>query len=234
VAVLTGAGMSAESGVATFRDPQDGLWAQYRPEELATPAAFAANPARVWHWYQWRRENVAKVRPHAGYYALVELEARLPEVGIITQNVDGLHRAAGSRSVIELHGNIRRSICSRTRKPIDDSWIEAHPASPPPSPHHPQGLARPDVVWFGETLPTAALEQAWALSGRSDVFLAVGTSALVHPAASLPLAAHRNGAILIEINPEPTPLSGLAHHCIRQAAGVALPAIARLMQPAPA
>jgi NAD-dependent deacetylase len=226
VVVLTGAGMSAESGVPTFRDKQDGLWAQYRPEDLATPEAFEANPSRVWDWYQWRRDKVGSVDPHPGYYALAELQRALPGWVVVTQNVDGLHKAAGSGDVIELHGNICRTICHRTRRGIDAAWLSKNPGSPPASPHSAEGMARPDVVWFGESLPVEALERAWALSSKADVFLSVGTSALVHPAASLPMVALQGGAVLVEINPEPTPLSGKAQHCLRRSAGEVLPRLA--------
>ena len=229
VLVLTGAGMSAESGISTFRDKRQGLWAKYRPEDLATPEAFAANPSHVWDWYQWRREKLRDVQPHAGYFALAEVETLLPDLHIVTQNVDGLHRASGSRQVIELHGNIRRSICSATKRLIDDDWITSHADSPPPSPHAKGAYARPDVVWFGESLPEDALNQAWRLARQADVILSVGTSALVQPAASLPIIGVQAGAVLIEINPEPTPLSAQAHHVLRASAGTALPAIARAL-----
>jgi NAD-dependent deacetylase len=229
VLVLTGAGMSAESGVPTFRDAQTGLWARFRPEDLATPEAFARDPGTVWRWYAWRRERVTQVQPHAGHAALVALAARLGAgLKIVTQNVDGLHQRAGSVGVIELHGNISRSICSIMRAPIDAQWLRAHAEiEPPPSPHHPRGLARPDVVWFGESLPEAALEAAWAAAEHCALCLVVGTSGLVQPAASLPLVARRAGAFVAEINPQATPLSGEVDLVVTGTAAEILPALLR-------
>jgi len=225
VLVLTGAGMSAESGVPTFRDAQSGLWSKYRPEELATPEAFRDHPRTVWDWYAERRENIRKVRPHAGHFALAEMEARCDELLVATQNVDGLHQQAGSTRVIELHGNIMRSICSRTGRPIEDDWIESNPGRPPRSPHHPQGFARPAVVWFGELLPAGAMERATAAAMACDVCFSIGTSTLVQPAASLPFVALRSGAAVIEINPSPTSLSDMADFSLQATAAAALTAI---------
>lgn len=225
ILVLTGAGMSAESGVPTFRDAQSGLWSKYRPEDLATPQAFRDHPRTVWDWYAERRENIKKVRPHAGHAALVEMQRYFESMLLVTQNVDGLHQQAGFEGVIELHGNIMRSVCSRTGKPIEDSWIEANPGRPPVSPHHPQGLARPDVVWFGELLPAGAMERAAAGALECDVCFSIGTSSLVQPAASLPYIALNAGATVIEINPSPTPLSEIADFSLLAAASGALGAI---------
>ncbi|TDR44108.1 NAD-dependent deacetylase [Tahibacter aquaticus] len=222
--VLTGAGVSAESGIATFRDAQTGLWARFRPEDLATPEAFARDPALVWRWYAWRRDQIARAQPNAAHYALVEIARRLPTT-LVTQNVDDLHQRAGFHDAICLHGSIARTLCSITGQAIDADWLAAHPQEPPPSPHHPRGLARPGVVWFGENLPAAALEQAYAAAADCDVVLAIGTSALVHPAAGLPAEAQRHGAWFAEINPQRTPLSGQADLCLPLAAGVALPAV---------
>jgi len=222
VLVLTGAGMSAESGVPTFRDAQTGLWAKYRPEELATPEAFQANPERVWKWYEERRAQVRTARPHAGHAALVELESMTPEIAIVTQNVDGLHQRAGSRNVTELHGNILRSRCSVTGRRISAEWLSDCAQEVPPSPYVRHGFARPDVVWFGEVLPRQALEAAMKIAGRCDVCISVGTTSLVQPAASLPFLALDNGAAVIEINPSDTPLSAHASLCIRDTARTAL------------
>lgn len=201
VAVLTGAGVSAESGIPTFRDAQTGLWAQYRAEELATPEAFRRDPRLVWDWYAMRREGVVQAAPNAGHLALVDLERQVVARGgaftLITQNVDGLHVAAGSQNVIELHGNIRRVKCfdcgriAQRWEPTDD---------PPPRCAECCGPLRPDVVWFGERLPADALDAAWAAAEACDVFLSIGTSGLVEPAASLPRAALRRGATLLTIN----------------------------------
>ncbi len=225
VLILTGAGMSAESGIPTFRDAQTGLWARYRPEELATPEAFAANPERVWRWYESRRRVVRDARPHAGHLALVELERLLPELVIATQNVDGLHQSAGSSKVIELHGNIMRSKCHLTQRPIGREWLEDAQHLPPRSPFVAGGLARPDVVWFGEALPAAAVEDAIAAAARCDFCLSIGTTSLVQPAASLPLYALEHGAALVEINPAETPLSMHADQCIRGPAAATLVAL---------
>jgi len=222
VLVLTGAGMSAESGIPTFRDAQTGLWAKYRPQDLATPEAFAADPDRVWQWYESRRKTVREARPHAGHRALVELESLVDEVTIVTQNVDGLHQLAGSSTVWELHGNIMRSKCHRSLRPIGREWIEESPHSPPRSPFVEGGLARPDVVWFGETLPTAAVEGAIEAAARCDFCLSIGTTSLVQPAASLPLFALEHGAPLVEINPAATPLSPHAAQCFRGTASEVL------------
>lgn len=225
IVALTGAGMSAESGVPTFRDAQTGLWARFRPEELATPEAFREQPQVVWDWYAERRENIRKVRPHAGHYALVEMETYFESMLTVTQNVDGLHQLAGAPEVIELHGNIMRSICSETGKLIEDDWIRSNPGRPPGSPHHPMGLARPDVVWFGEALPEGAISRAIQAIRTSDVCFSIGTSALVQPAASLPLIAVNAGAVVVEINPAPTPLSSVADFSLQFTAAEALAAI---------
>jgi NAD-dependent deacetylase len=225
VLVLTGAGMSAESGVPTFRDAQDGLWSKYRPEELATPEAFREHPRIVWDWYAERRENIGRVEPHAGHAALAGMERYFDDMLVATQNVDGLHQRAGSSSVVELHGNIMRSICSETGKPIGDDWIASNPGRPPRSPHHPGGFARPAVVWFGELLPEGAMEQAASAALACDVCLSIGTSTLVQPAASLPFIALRSGSAVIEINPSPTALSAQADFSLQATAATALAAI---------
>ena len=226
VMVLTGAGMSAESGIPTFRDAQTGMWAKYQPEDLATPEAFQANPERVWRWYEERRARVREAMPHDGHYALVELASLLPSVSVVTQNVDGLHQLAGSRGVIELHGNITRSCCSITRRPISNEWMKDAEGSPPPSPYIRNGLARPDVVWFGEVLPQEAIDSAVTIARGCDFCFSVGTTSLVHPAASLPLIAIEHGSPLVEINPLETPLSHHADQCMRAAASQALKEIA--------
>jgi len=223
IAVLTGAGISAESGIPTFRDALTGLWEKFRPEELATPEAFEANPRLVWDWYAWRREMVAKAEPNAGHRALVAIESRCRERDVdftlVTQNVDGLHLAAGSDRVIELHGNIRRVKCFARHHPVE-SWAQsdAVPACPRCG-----SLLRPDVVWFGESLPPDALAAAVAAARTCEVFLCVGTSTVVEPAASLPFIALEAGARVIEVNPQPTPLSARASVSLRGTAGEILP-----------
>jgi len=203
VVAFTGAGISAESGIPTFREAQTGLWAQYRPEELATPEAFARAPGRVWEWYAWRRTLVRGAQPNAGHHALVEMQNMVSGFTLVTQNVDGLHARAGSRDVIELHGNIERTRCSREEKRVD-SWEDG--PVPPLCPDCGSHL-RPDVVWYGEPLPLEALSRADVAASQCDVFLAIGTSAIVYPAASLPLVALRADALVIEVNPEETELS---------------------------
>lgn len=227
MAVLTGSGVSAESGVPTFRDAQTGLWERYDPQELATPEAFERNPRLVWEWYSWRRELVGKARPNPGHLALAELERMGSLFTLITQNVDGLHRAAGSENVIELHGNIRRSKCSEegivVEEPDDPEEI------PPRCPHCGASL-RPDVVWFGEALPYGAFEAAVDAARNCDLFFSVGTSSLVYPAASLPYEALNNGAVLVEINPDDTPLSTRVDFVLRGTAGEILPDLVRTLQ----
>lgn len=227
VVAMTGAGMSAESGVPTFRDAQTGMWARFRPEELATPQAFRRDPRRVWEWYAWRRELVARAAPHAGHGALVELERRAKRFTLITQNVDGLHRRAGSARVLELHGNLERSVCSAERT-VMDSWQETGEV-PPRCPRCGAPL-RPDVVWFGEPLPQAAITEAFAAAAECDVFLCIGTSAQVQPAASLPVEALARGAAVVEVNPEPTPLTAHATHVLAGAAATVLPALLRAVR----
>ena len=226
ILVLTGAGMSAESGVPTFRDAQTGLWERYRPEELATPQAFRDHPRIVWDWYTDRRNNIREVSPHAGHFALVEMEQYFEAFVLVTQNVDSLHQQAGSSDVVELHGNIMRSVCSETGKHIDDEWIRSRPGRPPASPHHPQGLARPGVVWFGEELPAGAMNRAMEEAVNCDVCFSIGTSSLVQPAASLPFIALNAGVVVVEINPTATSLSPEAHFNLQETAATALTAIA--------
>jgi NAD-dependent deacetylase len=222
VGVLTGAGISAESGIPTFRDAQTGLWSRFRPEELATVDAFRRNPQLVWDWYAWRRGLVGGAAPNAGHRALVRLAERVPALTLVTQNVDGLHQRAGSADVIELHGNIHRSKCFD-----EDIVIAEVPESSERPPRCPRcgGPLRPDVVWFGESLPPRALERAEAAARECDLFLSVGTSAAVFPAAQLPLTALQAGAAVVEINKDPTPLTRMATYSLRGAAGAILPAL---------
>ena len=222
VAVLTGAGVSAESGVPTFREAQTGLWARFSPEDLANPDAFRRDPQLVWEWYAWRRDLVSGVEPNAGHQALADLEKRFPVFTLVTQNVDDLHRRAGSRQVLELHGNLFRTKCFE-EEVVVDAWKET--GELPPRCPRCGGRLRPDVVWFGEWLPPDVLEKAQAAAAHCDVFLSVGTSSLVYPAAELPLLALRGGAVVVEINPRSTPLSEVAHYSLRGGAGEALPAL---------
>lgn len=220
VAVLTGAGISAESGVPTFRGA-DGLWRNFRAQDLANPEAFARDPAIVWEWYQWRRSAMTRVAPNPGHYVLARFETRFPTFTLITQNVDGLHAAAGNRRVVELHGNIWRERClgrpphRLTRSP-SDTLTEV--------PRCRCGaLLRPDIVWFGENLDPADLAAASQAARTAEVMLVVGTSSVVYPAAALPGLAGDAGATLVEINPEETPLSSQADVILRGPSGSVLP-----------
>jgi NAD-dependent deacetylase len=219
VCVLTGAGVSAESGVPTFREAGTGLWAQYDPAELATPAAFRRDPALVWRWYRWRRELVSGVEPNPGHRALARLAGLVPSLTLITQNVDGLHQRAGSEGVIEFHGNLFDTRCSAGGCPVADAdLVAAVPICPGCG-----GLLRPGVVWFGEAIPLTAQMAAAAAAESCDLFFSIGTSALVWPAAGLAASARRHGALVVEINPEATSLSPLASYCLPGKSGEILP-----------
>ncbi len=224
--VMTGSGTSAESGIPTFRDAQTGLWAQYRPEDLATPEAFARNPQLVWDWYEWRRELVAKAEPNPGHVAIATLAKLLRKLTLITQNVDGLHQRAGSNDVIEFHGNVMHSRCTN-----------GHPAGnvkdaeeSPPRCERCGAMLRPAVVWFGESIPEASLQRACTAVENCDVFFAVGTSAQVQPAAGLAMLAKQNGATLIEINPVETPLTSDADYALAGPSGEILPRLISALQ----
>lgn len=227
VAVLTGAGVSAESGIPTFRDAQTGLWARYSPEELATPEAFGRNPRLVWDWYAWRRQLVAAAEPNPGHLALASLEQLVPELTLITQNVDGLHRRAGSRDPIELHGSLARMRCSRENSLFLD-WSEGDELPRCPDCGAP---LRPDVVWFGERLPAHALERAWQASQTCDLFLSVGTSGLVEPAASLPRVAYAAGASVAVINLDVAPHGDERTFFLNGRSGELLPALLQAAWP---
>lgn len=222
VTVLTGAGVSAESGVPTFREAQTGFWANYSPEALATPRAFQRNPRLVWEWYAWRRKLVAAAQPNPAHLALAEMARLFREFHLITQNVDGLHQRAGSCEVIELHGNITRTKCFNEGTVVS-SWAET--GEVPPKCPNCGGPLRPDVVWFEEPLPAVELTRAMQASSCCDVFFTIGTSALVYPAAALPFEALRGGALVVEINPQPTSFTEQAHHSLAGAAGVVLPGL---------
>lgn len=218
VAVLTGSGMSADSGVPTFRGPRNSLWENYAPEELATEGAFKRNPQLVWTWYEWRREIIRAARPNAGHLALARMQNHVLRLTLVTQNVDGLHTAAGNTGVIELHGNIMRNRCSR-----DETHPQMAESSSTPRCSSCGAHLRPDVVWFGEHLHTAGLETASAAAKRCEVFLCIGTSALINPAALLPVIALEHGAALVEINISDTPLTQFAHYPLKGSASRILP-----------
>ncbi|PWV62433.1 SIR2 family NAD-dependent protein deacylase [Plasticicumulans acidivorans] len=228
VAALTGAGVSAESGVPTFRDVHSGLWARYRPEDLASPEAFARDPALVWNWYAWRRQNVAAAAPNPAHFALAALATLIPEFTLITQNVDGLHRRAGSQALIELHGSIQRTVCSGRQRHEVEQWTED--GSEPPRCPVCSALLRPDVVWFGESLPHDTIDAAFRAAEECEVFLCIGTSTLVYPAAELPFFAHRHGACVVEVNPHNTPLSSVADFRLSGPAGEVLPTLQRSLE----
>jgi NAD-dependent deacetylase len=217
--VLTGAGISAESGVPTFRGT-GGLWREYKPEDLATPEAFARDPKLVWEWYNWRRELIAKARPNPGHKALVDLEVRKRNFTLITQNVDGLHDLAGSGKILKLHGDIWRMRCTQ----CGANWPDRRASLPKLPPHCAcGGLARPGVVWFGEPLPDGMILEAEHAVASAQVLLAIGTSAVVYPAAGLIPLAKSQGVRVIEVNPEPTAFSESVDRSLRGKAGEILP-----------
>lgn len=224
VTVLTGAGVSAESGVPTFRD-KDGLWNKFSPQDLANMDSFMSNTELVWEWYKWRQNLINNVKPNPGHYALAKMEEyytnKNKKFTLITQNVDGLHQKAGSKNILELHGNIMRSRC------IKCSYItnEQFESSGIPTCIQCGNYMRPDVVWFGEQLPEETLDSAFEASEKSDVFFSIGTSALVYPAAMLPVHARDENAYTVEINPERSALAYLFDEEINVNSGVILPLI---------
>jgi len=219
VAILTGAGVSAESGVPTFRG-DGGLWREYRAEDLATPEAFARDPKLVWEWYDWRRGIIAQAAPNAAHRALVQLEIRKPRFTLITQNVDGLHDLAGNGKILKLHGDIWRLRCTECGANFPNRRVPL-PKMPPHCACG--GLARPGVVWFGEPLPEGIMKEAEHAAGGAEVFLVIGTSAVVYPAASLIPYAKQAGAKVIEINPEPTAATSIVDCALQGPAGEILP-----------
>ena len=228
--VFTGAGVSAESGIATFRDAMSGLWARFDAAALATAAAFRADPALVWGWYEWRRAQVMSAAPNPAHEAIAALATHAPQFTLITQNVDDLHERAGSRDVIHLHGRLLQPRCFDCGAP----WTHP-PGAPrqapsgeriqPPACPRCSGPIRPGVVWFGEALTDAAWQRAVEAARHCDLLLSVGTSALVYPAAELPQIAVRNGATVIQVNPAPTALDDIADWNLHGAAGEVLPAL---------
>ena len=219
VMISTGAGISTESGIPAFRGT-DGLWETFKPEELATPDAFRRDPAKVWQWYDWRRQMLSKVSPNPGHYALVELEAMVPKFFLFTQNIDGLHQRAGSKTVYELHGNIWRVQCLKEKKTYESLEI---PFGEIPPRCECGSMVRPDVVWFGEALPQEILSSAWQIASNCDFFFLIGSSATVEPAASLAWLARDRGAVVVEINEEITPATEIANECFLGKSGTLLP-----------
>ncbi len=228
IAVFTGAGVSAESGIPTFRDAQTGLWANYRAEDLATPDAFRRDPITVWNWYAWRRELMRDAQPNPAHLAIAQLQRLVARVSVITQNVDGLHLRAGSREVIELHGNIWNNLCSQCSQPAHriEGAQEVQTRCT-----HCGGRLRPGVVWFGEALPAAAWARAAEVLEAADVFFCIGTSSLVEPAASLPRHARSCGRTVIQINPEATSHDEIAQYVLRGKAGQVLPELLQAAWP---
>lgn len=229
IAVLTGAGVSKESGVPTFRDAMEGLWAKYDPQQLATPQAFKSDPKLVWDWYTWRRGLASKAKSNPGHIALAELEKHNPTTTIITQNVDDLHEQAGSSDVVHLHGNIAQNKCFDDCQGdptiIDvESFTWDRENGPPACPHC-GAWVRPNVVWFGEMLPTDNLERAKQLSTACDVMIVVGTSGLVTPAATMPTYAKHGGAKVIEVNPDYSMITRIADVKLEGPSGEMLPPV---------
>jgi NAD-dependent deacetylase len=230
VTVFTGAGVSAESGVPTFRDAHTGLWARFDATALATPEAFAADPALVWGWYEWRRARVMRAAPNPAHAAIARLARHVPALSLVTQNVDDLHERAGSTSVVHLHGRLMAPRCAACGAPwryppgMPDEPEDGRRVSPPDCPRC-AGPIRPGVVWFGEPLPPEAWQQAVAAAASCDLFITVGTSALVYPAAQLPQLAAEQGARVLQVNPQPTALDTCSDWNLPGAAGQVLPAV---------
>ena len=226
--VFTGAGVSAESGIPTFRDALTGLWARFDPARLATPEAFAADPELVWGWYERRRQRVLRAMPNPAHRAIAELASRVPRLTLVTQNVDDLHERAGSREVIHLHDSLQAPRCFDCAAPFSglarelDEPEEGRRLAPPRC-ESCGGPVRPGVVWFGESMPEAALQQAFAAAAECDLLLSIGTSGLVYPAAQVPQIAARHGACVVHINPQPVAPGGPREYSLPGAAGVVLP-----------
>ncbi len=224
VVVLTGAGISAESGIPTFRDI-DGIWSKFSHEEMASFDAFFKNPQNVIEWYKKRREIIEKIEPNEGHFALKRMEQLFQSFHIITQNIDGLHQKAGNKNIVEIHGNIMHNYCINCKKTYNISEFDKLYESN--SEHIPKcqcgGIVRPDVVWFGEQLPKEAIEKSFQMAEEADVFFSIGTSSLVKPASDLPIVALHNGAFLIEVNPIKTGLTSYTHLNIQGKSGKVLP-----------
>lgn len=226
VVFLTGAGISKESGIPTFREAQTGLWANYDPEQLATPSAFCKNPPLVWQWYDSRRKKLQEVQPNPGHYAIAELEKFIPAIVVVTQNVDGLHKRAGSSKVIELHGNISEFFCFDNKHPAND--IPFGLEKPPVC--HCGALIRPAVVWFHEALPEDAFADAQKEILNASLVFVVGTSALVQPAAGLPILALQRRIPVVEVNPDDTPLTRSVTVVLRGQSGKVLPELVEMFK----
>ena len=230
LAVLTGSGVSRESGIATFRDPEEGLWARYNPMDLATQEGYLRNPILVWQWYEHRFGMVEKAAPNPGHLAIAQLERLISQVTVITQNIDGLHQAAGSTDVIELHGSIRRYRCLGGRHTGFTRADFAEQSSVPPTCPRCGDLLRPEVVWFGEMLPRAALERAFDLAENCDAMLVAGTSGEVQPAASLPFYTARRGGLVVDVNPERDTIASIADIYLSGRGGSVLPQLVQAIE----
>ncbi len=226
IVFMTGAGISAESGIPTFREAQTGLWEKFKAEELATPQAFEQDPLLVWKWYQWRRQLIAKNKPNPGHLAITKIQNELKHVTLITQNVDGLHQEAGTRDVIEFHGNIRNNKCSYCSHVENNSDNQSDVI--PQCPNCEVNL-RPAVVWFGESIPESASQQSMQAASQADLFFSVGTSSRVYPAAGLVELARQNKATIVEINPNATPMTSIADYVFAEPASVALQRIIEVL-----
>ncbi len=224
IVCLTGAGVSAESGVATFRDAQTGLWSRFDPQRLASQAGFAADPGLVWRWYMARLDTVEAAVPNRGHMALAHLATLTPTLTLVTQNVDDLHERAGSQPVLHIHGRINHFRCNRC---ATDHALQPNERTQalPPTCLFCGDFVRPDVVWFGEALPSHVVEIAWQAAERCDVMLVVGTSGVVYPVAQLPLVAQQAGAVVIDVNPDCTSISEIADIFLQGAGGLILPAL---------
>jgi NAD-dependent protein deacetylase/lipoamidase len=221
ITVLTGAGISADSGVPTFRGPE-GLWRNFRAEELATPEAFARDPRLVWEWYNWRREIISSKQPNAAHYGVADLERRIPRSWLITQNVDGLHAAAGSEKLSEIHGNIWKVRCTQCGRVTRNTDV---PIQLLPKCATCTALLRPHIVWFGEALDPMDLERSHQALTSCDLLLIIGTSGVVYPAASFAPVAKAAGAFIIELNLDPTPQSPVVDLALRGRAKDLVPAL---------
>lgn len=219
--VITGAGISAESGIPTFRG-NDGLWQNYRAEELATPWAFERDPITVWKWYDWRRDIIGKAEPNPGHLAIKEFEEIFEGFFLITQNVDGLHGRTGIKNMIEIHGNLWRVRCERDGR---TSMLMDVPLKQIPPKCTCGSILRPDVVWFGESMPTEAIQRSYNVMSLCDTLLVVGTSGVVYPVATFPQTVKENGGFVIEVNMEPTPISSIADISLFGKSGDILPEI---------
>ena len=238
IVVFTGAGVSAESGIPTFRDAQTGLWKQFDASRLATPQAYQADKALVWGWYEWRRMRVLLAAPNPAHFAIVALAGQTESLTVITQNVDDLHERAGSTGVIHLHGSLHKPRCFACARPFQ--FTADIPEEPdegrrldPPRCEHCNGRIRPGVVWFGEGLPEADWQRAEIAAYNCDVLISIGTSSMVWPAAQIPQDAAQQGATIIQINPDETALDKLAHYNLRGRAGDVLPELVQACQSAP-